>query len=139
MNIFRRFFSILVCLLRLLVVLIIATFSALNKILFDRMEIISASLIMRPQAPERNTLGFIDNLYANNREFAQGGSIPEADAFDNRDPFIPDDIIMEGEEEITFDGEEVPPEDGLDKDESDSKQEDKTDGDDENKGEDDGE
>jgi hypothetical protein len=118
MNVIRRIFSILVCLLRLVIVLMITTFSALNKILFDKMEIISATLIMRPQAPERTTLGFIDDLYANNREFAQGGSIPEANAFDNNDPFIPDDILTEGEEEITFDGEDIqeedlPPEDSL--------------------------
>lgn len=110
MDFVKRVFSILWCFFRLIIVLIIAFFSSLNKILFDNMEIISVSLIMRPQAPERSTMGFINKLCYNNRELTKGAIIPKSDAFDENDPFLPDDLMVEEEQENdeTF-GEESPP------------------------------
>ena len=98
MDILRRIFSIMWCFLRLAVVLMITLFSSINKILFDNMEIVSVSLVMRPQAPERSTLGFIDKLCLNNRELVKGGIIPEANEYDKNDPFIPDDLLIEEEQ-----------------------------------------
>lgn len=116
-NILKRLVSIIWSLFRLLIVMFIALFSALNKILFDNMEVISMSLIMRPQLHERHTLGFIDNLRYNNRELTNGATIPKSDAFDDGEPFVPDDLMVdEDDDEITFEGEDIP----LDNPDSDS-------------------
>lgn len=71
------------------------------------MEVISMNLILRPQGPERDKLSYIDKLYANNIEFAKGGAIPQADAFDPNDPFTPDEYF-EDDEDGPDDGEESP-------------------------------
>lgn len=76
------------------------------------MEIISMSLVMRPQPHARDTLGFIDNLRYNNRELVNGIPIPKSDAFDDSDPFIPDDLMIEEQEELAFDDVEDVPLDG---------------------------
>lgn len=83
--------------------MITALFSALNKILFDNMEVISMSLLLRPQLCDRDTLRFIDKLRFNNQELENGGSIPKADMFDTDEPFIPDDLMIEEEDTIDFD------------------------------------
>ena len=111
--VFKRLWSILICLFRLVVVVITAVFTALNKILFDHMEVISMTLVIRPQALERSTMSFIDNLRYENIELTRGASIPKQDAFDESDPFLPDDmldeygdeIISEGDDDISFDEE----------------------------------
>lgn len=74
------------------------------------MEVISMTLVIRPQALERSTMSFIDNLRYENLELTKGASIPKQDAFDDSDPFLPDDMLdeygdeieLEDDEDITF-------------------------------------
>lgn len=109
MNFLRRITSVLLSLLRLVLVMTTAFFTALNKIFFDNMEVISMTLVVRPQAYERATLGFIDKLRYNNRELVEGASIPKSDAFDDDEPFLPDDLLDEAfdddeeDEKVEFD------------------------------------
>lgn len=99
----------MICLFRLVIVVITAIFTAFNKIFFDHMEVISMTLVIRPQALERSTMSFIDNLRYENIELTKGASIPKQDAFDDSDPFMPDDMLDEYGDELEFDedGEEV--------------------------------
>lgn len=106
MNIFKRFISIVCSLLRLVIVLMAALFSSLNKIFFDNMEVISMTLLLRPQMQDRDTLRFIDKLRFNNQELENGASIPEADVFDENDPFVTDDLMEEDDEAIDFTADE---------------------------------
>lgn len=110
MYVLKRLWSIVICLFRLVIVVITAIFTAFNKIFFDHMEVISMTLVIRPQALERSTMSFIDNLRYENLELTKGASIPKQDAFDDSDPFLPDDMLdeygdeieLEGDEDITF-------------------------------------
>ena len=67
------------------------------------------TLVIRPQALERSTMSFIDNLRYENIELTKGASIPKQDAFDDSDPFMPDDMLDEYGDELDFeeDSEEV--------------------------------
>ena len=80
------------------------------------MEVISMTLVIRPQALERSTMSFIDNLRYENIELTKGASIPKQDAFDDSDPFMPDDMLDEYGDELEFDedDEEIIFEDGKD-------------------------
>ena len=110
MYVLKRLWSIVICLFRLVIVVITAIFTAFNKIFFDHMEVISMTLVIRPQALERSTMSFIDNLRYENIELTKGASIPKQDAFDDSDPFLPDDMLdeygdeieLEDDEDITF-------------------------------------
>ena len=110
MYVLKRLWSIVICLFRLVIVVITAIFTAFNKIFFDHMEVISMTLVIRPQALERSTMSFIDNLRYENLELTKGASIPKQDAFDDNDPFLPDDMLdeygdeieLEDDEDITF-------------------------------------
>ena len=110
MYVLKRLWSIVICLFRLVIVVITAIFTAFNKIFFDHMEVISMTLVIRPQALERSTMSFIDNLRYENLELTKGASIPKEDAFDDSDPFLPDDMLdeygdeieLEDDEDITF-------------------------------------
>ena len=110
MYVLKRLWSIVICLFRLVIVVITAIFTAFNKIFFDHMEVISMTLVIRPQALERSTMRFIDNLRYENIELTNGASIPKQDAFDDSDPFLPDDMLdeygdeieLEDDEDITF-------------------------------------
>ena len=110
MYVLKRLWSIVICLFRLVFVVIIVFFIAFNKIFFDHMEVISMTLVIRPQALERSTMSFIDNLRYENIELTKGASIPKQDAFDDSDPFLPDDMLdeygdeieLEDDEDITF-------------------------------------
>ena len=110
MYVLKRLWSIIICLFRLVIVVITAIFTAFNKIFFDHMEVISMTLVIRPQALERSTMSFIDNLRYENLELTKGASIPKSDAFDDSDPFLPDDMLdeygdeieLEDDEDITF-------------------------------------
>ena len=110
MYVLKRLWSIVICLFRLVIVVITAIFTAFNKIFFDHMEVISMTLVIRPQALERSTMSFIDNLRYENLELTKGASIPKQDAFDDNDPLLPDDMLdeygdeieLEDDEDITF-------------------------------------
>lgn len=121
MYVLKRIWSIIICLFRLLIVVITAVFTALNKIFFDHMEVISMTLVIRPQALERSTMSFIDNLRYENIELTKGASIPKQDAFDDNDPFMPDDMLDEYGDELDFDGDS---EEGIFEEDKDSPTED---------------
>ena len=106
MYVFKRLWSIVICLFRLVIVVITAIFTAFNKIFFDHMEVISMTLVIRPQALERSTMSFIDNLRYENLELTKGASIPKQDAFDDSDPFLPDDMLDEYGDEIELEDNE---------------------------------
>lgn len=117
MDILKRIGSVIWSFLRLVNVLLIAIFSAIHNIIFNQMEVISMTLVLRPQGPERDKLSYIDKLCANNFELAKGGSIPSPDAFDSGDPFMPDDYFDDEDfDEKDFDdndgGDQQPPNKG---------------------------
>ena len=109
MELIRRIGCIIWALLRLILVIFIAFLSSLHNIIFNQCEVISMTLILRPQSPERDKLSYIDKLYANNIEFVKGASIPRADEFDPNDPFTPHDMFGDDEEPPEHDfGDENP-------------------------------
>lgn len=99
MDLLRRIGSIIWAMLRLINVLLIAIFSSIHNIIFNQFEVISMNLVLRPQGPERDKLSYIDKLYANNIEFTKGGTIPQVDAFDPNDPFMPDEYFEDDEDD----------------------------------------
>ena len=94
----KRIGCIIWSLLRLSLIVIMGTLSGIHNIIFNKMEIINMSLMMRPQAPEREKLGFIDKLCAGNLELSANMPVPPADSFDANAEFKPDEMFDEEHE-----------------------------------------
>lgn len=79
----KRCWCIFVSIFRLILILITAFLNGLNHILFNRLEVVGMQLNMKPQQTEMDKIAYIDSLYANNINVANGIQSPPADAFDS--------------------------------------------------------